>query len=842
MAGGRIIGAGSTLNLTATGSLTATNTNFINTNLALNTVGGAAITRTFALTGINDSLTINGVISDASPTAIANITTSGAGTLILMNTNTYRGTTTIATGTTLVINSAGNLGSGTLSMTGTATLIPNAAGITLTNAVTTAAGFTVGGTNAVAFGNTTTLTGASTITLNNSGGVTFGAINATNQNLTFTGPGDVTLGGATTIGTGTLTKINAGTLTTGANNVLPSSGTLVVNGGTYNQGNTVQTVNSLAVGRAAIAALNLSGNAVLNITGSGAGGLFLGDSGANASGTLNISGNATLNVGGGNGIVLANGAGVTNVNESGTINLNGGVLSTRKISMINAGGSFGYLNFNGGTLRAAASSTSFVSGLTAAVLQTGGGTIDSNGFTITFGQQLSGAGGLTVVDSSNSGGVVTLSANNVYTGSTNVASGTLALGGNGSLAGTAINVATGATLAVVSNYTIGSFGSPTLTIDSGGTLSLANSFAQTLTLNSATAGATVLTMGSGSGTFLNFDIGGSADQIAIGNGLLVRILGGGVVLNPSLAGALANGTYTLISAPGGGLLSTNGTSGLFSLGSSVIGGANLTLNITDTLLSLTIANAPPPPAIAYFRGTTSVWNSFTGGSLNWATDSTGGTPTDALPGSVTDVHFYAATALPASLTTTLGQDFTIRSLTHDGGSTRVTIDGTIEGSAALNTLTITPVDSSTGITVNAGAGGLTINAPLVVGADQTWTNNASTVMTIAGPITGVGNLTVKANTAAVTINGMLGINGTYVNSGLLVTTLNGGVGSGVRSLTNNGAATLTINGAPLTVNTNGTTLTNNGTTTFTVAGGVNGTGNLIVRANSSVRSRSAAAL
>ncbi|MBL9090568.1 MAG: autotransporter-associated beta strand repeat-containing protein, partial [Planctomycetaceae bacterium] len=832
MAGATVTGAGSTLTLGgAANTLTATGVNRIETGLVLTT--SAAATRTIALTGANDILTISGDIGDGGPTAAGAITTSGLGTLVLTGVNTYRGNTTIATGNTLIIGNNSALGTGTLSLTGGAQLIPNYAGVNLPNAVTTAAGFTLGGTTDVTFGNTLTLTGASTITLNNPGTTTFNAITATNQSLTLTGMGNVVLNSPVTIGTGSLTKANIGTLTFSGNNMLPTGGGFLLSSGTIDFGNSTQTVNSFSVGRSGITTLSLNGTAVLNITGNSSGGLFLGDSGVSASGTLNVAAGSSVFVGGSNGVVFANGAGGAFINESGTLNLSG-LLVTRKISMVSAAGSSGTLNIDGGVIRAGGSNNSFLSGLSSTVIQSGGATFDANGFAVNIRQPLAGSGALTIVDTAaGQTGVVTLSGANVYTGPTNVTTGNLGLAGGGSLGGTAITIGAGRSLNVAGDYTIGTFGSPTLTLGSGATLSLVDSAIGALTLNSATPLATILSMGTGTGTFLNFDIGGTTDQINLSAGAAF-IGGGGVTLNPTLAGALANGTYTLISAPGGGLLNTNGSTGGFTLAANVVGGASLAFNLTDTLLSITVSNAPAPPPTAFFRGNAPNWNSFTGGSLNWATDATGTTPTDALPGPVTDVRFYVTGADPANLATTLGQDFSIRTLSYDVGTAPVAVDGAISGSSNRNTLTITPVDSTTGITLGAGAGMLSISAPIIVGADQTWANNSTSLLNVSGGTTGGGNVTIKANTAAVNIiSAPLNHSGTIVNAGgAFTTTISGGVGANVRSISNSGGSTLTISGAPLTVNNNGTSLVNNATTTFTVSGGINGAGNLTIRANS----------
>ncbi|MGC3968971.1 MAG: hypothetical protein QM775_16840 [Pirellulales bacterium] len=309
---------------------------------------------------------------------------------------------------------------------------------------------------------------------------------------------------------------------------------------------------------------------------------------------------------------------------------------------------------------------------------------------------------------------------NTYTGPTTVTSGTLVLTGsasaNGSLAGTAISVASAGTIVVqgssatLNNYTIGATGSPTLSIATGGTLSLVDALANTLTINSATAGATVLSLANGSQ--LVFDVGPTADSIQLGSGLLAAIASGGVVtVVPYLFGPLTSGSFTLISAPGGGLIS--GGLADFQLSTTSLGGATLGLTITDTALVLNVTN-PNNPTTLYFKGgvagstggINATWNGFVSANTNWTTDASGTTNAQALPSSVTDVHFYAAGTTTANLTTVLGQNVEVRTLTLDGGTLTqaVSIVGTIPNTSNLNTLTITPLTPGAGITANSGAG------------------------------------------------------------------------------------------------------------------------------------------
>ena len=77
----------------------------------------------------------------------------------------------------------------------------------------------------------------------------------------------------------------------------------------------------------------------------------------------------------------------------------------------------------------------------------GGGTIDTNSFQTTISQGITGAGGLTVMDSTSSTGRVILTGANTYSGGTTIASGTLQLGNGGASGSIVGNVADNGALA-----------------------------------------------------------------------------------------------------------------------------------------------------------------------------------------------------------------------------------------------------------------------------------------------------------------------------------------------------------------------------------------------------------
>ena len=101
--------------------------------------------------------------------------------------------------------------------------------------------------------------------------------------------------------------------------------------------------------------------------------LYIGQYGA---GTLTVSGSGLVDSNG--GIRLGGAASVT-----GEVFLNGGTIYT---TLVDDGGGTSKFHFNGGTLKAKASATTFMQNLDTVDVQPGGAAIDTNGFNVTIGQ------------------------------------------------------------------------------------------------------------------------------------------------------------------------------------------------------------------------------------------------------------------------------------------------------------------------------------------------------------------------------------------------------------------------------------------------------------------------
>ena len=185
--------------------------------------------------------------------------------------------------------------------------------------------------------------------------------------------------------------------------------------GTFNHSGGQLAGRSLVLGRSAGSngAYVMSGG-ILSITGA----------------LIGIDGNGSFTQSGGSftsSKPLAIGAGA----GTGTYHLTGGVLNTPAVAGQGGRSTF---NFNGGTLRATASSTTFMQGLSMASVLAGGANFDTNGFDVTVAQALlhdpaapapAIDGGLTKLGA----GTLTLTGANTLNGPVRIVGGTLAVAG-----------------------------------------------------------------------------------------------------------------------------------------------------------------------------------------------------------------------------------------------------------------------------------------------------------------------------------------------------------------------------------------------------------------------------
>jgi fibronectin-binding autotransporter adhesin len=251
---------------------------------------------------------------------------------------------------------------------------------------------------------------------------------------------------------------------------------------------------------------------------------------------------------------------------------------------------------------------------------------------MTFGGAISGSGGVSQIG----GGTLILTGASSYTGQTNVSSGTLLVNGDQSAASGLTNVASGATLGGIG--TIGG----NVSVADGGALAPGSDGVGTLTINGD------LSLGSGSNLSMEFGqantVGGSLnDLINVGGDL---VLDGTLNVSVPSGGALGPGIYRVINY--GGTLTDNGLSlGVMPAGSdatvqtSIAGQVNL-LNTGNVTLNFWDGAAGPKFNNAV-NGGDGVWQN-SAGNNDW-TDSTG-----AVNAPFSDASFAVFSATPGTVT------------------------------------------------------------------------------------------------------------------------------------------------------------------------------------------------
>jgi autotransporter-associated beta strand protein len=278
------------------------------------------------------------------------------------------------------------------------------------------------------------------------------------------------------------------------------------------------------------------------------------------SGSLVLNGLASL---GGSvaGTPAAGDAGRTAVLNLGS-GTTGGTLQTSMVAQNATVGALplGYLNFNGGTLKAQTANANFLIGLTQATVHSGGGTIDNNGVAITIGQDLvsptgdgvtsiavSGAtgyrgapyvqltgGGFTtpataVANLDSNGEVVSITVTNPGTGYTGAP--TVTLVGGGGAAGT-------------TTPSVGAITGGGLTFQGSGTTTLAgagNNYSGTTTVSAGTLLVNGAKTGSGAVNVSSGATLGGTDSVA-GN---VSITGGTLAPGASVGNLTMTGNVTI---------------------------------------------------------------------------------------------------------------------------------------------------------------------------------------------------------------------------------------------------------------------------------------------------------
>ncbi len=659
---------------------------------------------------------------------------------------------------------------------------------------------------------TLSLTGANTYTgttLATGSGSTLDI--ATGGSIIGTSKVDTLAGGAMTI-SGTLTLANNGNFGVGSSQTAGTTGFMTVNsGGVLNIGN--------------------GSGGTVGYTGIGGSDVIGGGAGA---GTLTING-GTVNV-------AAGGSGVGGIDSSALwlnpyggsgssiIISNGGLLSTAR-PIQNGSGGTETVTFNGGTLRAAASSVgSILGGGLVLNVQAGGATIDvasgvstaSNSAMVHSGTGVDG--GLT----KNGSGTLTLAATNTYNGGTIVNAGTLTTSGSGNFGASGGNLAVNNTATLNLAGSSRTFGAVTIgggTISNGtatgtgftstggtvsaalagsaaalthnsGTLTLsgANTYSGPTTVNggslilngAAASGtpATAFTIAGGSFGFTT----GSASTLALGAGSNFTLSGGTLNFDLGASGVndlLTADTFTLnansaVSVTAIDTLAldtpyTVGTFGTVSLGGSTISGSTLgRITVTPTWSGNSLIITPTLQQSSWNNNAGSDWNI----AGNW---------TSYIPSTAGDAALFGPGpgGLTAPGTVTLSVAESVGYMTFNR-ATPYTIGATNSSRLTLDNGTVPAV-----VTVNAGSH--VINENVVLNSNLTVTTDPTTTLTMNGVVSGAGKGLTKNGAGKLALTGFNTFTGaTTINAGTLQ------IGDGVTQrgnygLYSNGAGTITVN-------------------------------------------------
>ena len=802
--GGTTITTNGTLqigNETGTGSIQGAviNNGFLNFDYGGNTAFGGAISGTGGLT--QDDTT--------------------GGTLTLGGTNTsFSGPVTIAAGK-LQVASASNLGDGSSTnyvyMDQGTTLA-----VTATGAFANKLYLSGDPTIQVATGTTTTwngviVDGATAGTLNVGGGGTLALTNILN---TYSG-GTVVLGnstlridsdselGASTGGLtlGDSTSNTGGTLDVATNSFTLSSGRAVSLAGS---GGTVKTETGVAFE----IANGISGSGPLTVSGPGT---FVLAGASTYTGNTNVAVGGTLQLGDGTtaGTITSttvNNNGSLVFNEAGDLEFSNTIQGTGSVTQNDtAGGTLtlvGAEGYTGGTT------------ITLGTLQLGDGTnlgtvsgnitdnsalIFNEPANVTYGGVISGSGSLTVKGTK----TVVLTANNTYTGATNIETGGTLQVGNGGASGSISNSSS-----IVNNGT--------LTIDVTGTTTLTGGITGAGQLTQVGSGTTIL---AGTNTYSGATTV-SSGTLQIGNATTSGSLTGNIVNNAAVA---FNRTDTSIYAGniiGTGTVTQAGSGTTVLTGTNTYSGATTITNGTlqvgngGTSGSLT-SNITNNAALAFNRSDTSTYGGVITGN---------GTVTQAGTGKtiLTGNNTYTGATTVSSGTLQIGNGGTSGSLTSNiTNNANVTFNRSDSSTYAGNI-------TGTGSVTQAGAGTTELTGAnsysggTLISAGTLQLGNATAAGSITGDVADNGILAFDRSNSYV-YNGIISGSGGVTQSGQGETTLtatetytgptvvnggtllvNGSIAQSVATVGSGGTIGGTGTVGKLTVNNNGTVTTGSG--------------------------------
>ena len=839
------------------------NQTWLNNSANTFTVGGTVNLSTNALTidGSGTS-TLNGIISGT-----GSITKTGTGLLTLNATNTYSGGTTISAGTVRITNASalGN-SSGAVSVASGATLDLRSQTVTNTNALTlngtgvnSGGALTNTGSAAASYAGLVTLGSDSSIISSGTSGVGLtlgntGTITGSGYNLTVGGTSASAIASVIGTGSGGLIKQDTGTLTlSGANTY---TGNTTINGGgiTLSGAGAINSASALILSGTltdsqtagstqtfASTTLNLGYSSIVNATASNvvnlqtttrnAGAMFNVTLGGATNTSLAVDSTGILGTwastdsgtslkyaaGGSGGAVTAytgTSIGVASITSSG----NTSNYDVSAVGTLGTGASVNTLRYTGGagTIAGALTANGLMNAGSGLLTYSGAITIGADKELVitsnTQGVTISGviadnAGGISsLVYGGPSAGILTLNANNTYTGTTTVASGTLQLGSGattGAVSGNIV-VASGATLKLEHNnaWTVSN------DISGGGILFKSNgSGIATLSGNNTYTGGTNLNAGTllisgsnnlGTGT-LTINQGtrfGSADSSSKTISNLANISAVGNTQSVTFGAVQTTGTNT------GDLVFTNTGSSIAPNGTGTI----IVTNSTSVTFNQVFTNGAAAGVINKTGSGTLVLNgvsTYTGATLVRAGTLVAGTNSLSGSAGAFGLATSAITLADASSTATdnvalmingaynVGRALTVNSNNSSGtttiggtnaAATTATYSGgiTLNRDVALTSQTGGAITDFTGvISESGGARSVVINGG----------TNAGTVR-ISGANTYTGTTTVSSGTLALGASNVFANTSNFVLGGATFAAGTFSDSVGTLSLTGNSSITL----------------------------------------------------
>ena len=750
-----------------------------------------------------------------------NIIKAGTGVLSLTGSNAYTGTFNLQAGG-IQLGSNNALSTGSLTIGNNTFLTSNSDARALTNA------YSVTGNFALRDAFNLTLSGAGTLAAGNHDiGVDLsaksltlsGILSGATANINKVGDGILILGN-TNNSYGGSTTVSDGILRYGAVNAVPTgSAVSVFEGGLLDitSGGTAIAVGSLASNSASVGGVvfhgAVSGTNTFTAGADGTSTLYGGVIANGTGSTLNFvkTGAGTMTLGGANsynGSTTVAGGRLIAQPVSGSSPLGTGqslvMGGTTTAGILQLGNGSGALNqtFISIASQGSATTNQIVSGNAAAATL-----ILDLASTSTFAGNIGGSGtneaNLNLVKSGAGDLSVTGTGTSMYNGSTSVTGGKLFMDTPGALPATTTS----------------------LTLADGTEFSLRGTTLNTVTPYGFSGTGAKITVGSATGATLGFGLDGTGNtQFLLTAGQTMAVTGTlttAIYVNSAPVGGQK---YVLID--GAAANSLSGFGGTFNTSPVVFNGGSFTYALSfDTLVNgggieqwVLTPTAQPALADVWWRGDLTglaqgVWSatltSGTGSPSNWDDSQVSAGASDALvpPDSASIVHFSSDAA--ANLITTLGANMTIQELIFHTGNAATTIGS----SNGVNTLTLGNISEASGLTLQTGAGNVSISAVLNLPQNQSWNiEDIARVLTISGGLTGtsriltVNDATINSGTlmfsgTAATMTGTLAINAgslVFEDTGSLNSGLNVVLGTAAKSaelkIGNTTAATTAIIG------------------------------------------------